>query len=36
MQSRTRPVYEFFVSRGDFRWDDIEAAIAASKSCSPE
>jgi len=33
MRERTRPVYDFFVDRGDFGWDDIGAAIAASKSC---
>jgi C4-dicarboxylate-binding protein DctP len=36
MRARTKPVYEFFVDRGDFTWDDVEAAIAASKSCGPE
>jgi len=36
MQSATRPVYEFFVDRGDFSWDDIDAAVAASKSCGLE
>ncbi len=33
MRQRTRPVYDFFVNRGDFTWDDIDAAVAASKSC---
>ena len=33
MRSRTKPVYEFFVKRGDFSWDDINAAIAAARSC---
>ena len=33
MRERTRPVYDFFVDRGDFTWDDINAAVAASKSC---
>lgn len=33
MRRRTRPVYDFFVDRGDFTWDDINAAVAASKSC---
>jgi len=33
MRERTRPVYDFFVDRGDFTWADIEAAVAASKSC---
>ena len=36
MRARTRPVYEFFVKRGDFTWDDIEAAVAASKGCGQE
>ena len=36
MQARTRPVYEFFVNRGDFSWADIDAAVAASKSCRQE
>jgi C4-dicarboxylate-binding protein DctP len=36
MQSATKPVYEFFVDRGDFSWGDIDAAIAASKSCGQE
>jgi hypothetical protein len=36
MQSATKPVYEFFVDRGDFSWDDIDAAVAASKSCGQE
>jgi TRAP-type C4-dicarboxylate transport system substrate-binding protein len=36
MQLRTKPVYEFFVDRGDFTWDDIDAAIAASKVCGLE
>ena len=36
MQLRTKPVYEFFVDRGDFTWDDIDAAVAASKSCGLE
>jgi C4-dicarboxylate-binding protein DctP len=33
MRARTRPVYQFFVDRGDFTWEDINAAVAASKSC---
>jgi len=33
MRERTRPVYDFFVNRGDFTWDDIDAAVAASESC---
>jgi len=36
MLARTKPVYEFFVARGDFSWADIDAAVAASKSCGPE
>ena len=36
MRSRTKPVYEFFVDRGDFTWDDVDAAVAASKSCGLE
>ena len=34
MKARTRPVYDFFVDRGDFTWDDINAAIEAAHSCS--
>ena len=33
MRARTRPVYDFFVKRGDYTWGDINAAIAASRSC---
>ena len=36
MQARTKPVYDFFVDRGDYTWDDINAAIAASQACDPE
>ena len=36
MEVRTRPVYDFFVDRGDFSWGDINAAIAASRSCDRE
>jgi C4-dicarboxylate-binding protein DctP len=36
MRERTRPVYEFFVERGDFTWDDIDAATAAARSCGGE
>ena len=36
MRARTEPVYQFFVDRGDFTRDDIDDAIAASKSCSQE
>ena len=35
MKARTRPVYDFFVDRGDFTWDDINAAIEAARSCTP-
>jgi C4-dicarboxylate-binding protein DctP len=31
MKERTRPVYDFFVDRGDYTWDDINAALAAAK-----
>jgi len=31
MREKTRPVYDFFVNRGDFTWDDINAAIRAAK-----
>ena len=33
LRERTRPVYDFFVERGDFSWEDINAAIAAARSC---
>ena len=33
MEAITRPVYDFFVDRGDYGWDDIHAAIEASRSC---
>ncbi len=36
MRARTKPVYDFFVDRGDYGWDDIDAAIVASKSCGTE
>ncbi len=36
MRTRTKPVYDFFVTRGDYSWDDINAAIAASRGCDPE
>jgi C4-dicarboxylate-binding protein DctP len=36
MRERTRPVYDFFVDRGDYTWDDINAAITASRSCGRE
>jgi TRAP-type C4-dicarboxylate transport system substrate-binding protein len=33
LRERTRPVYDFFVERGDFSWEDINAAIEAARSC---
>jgi len=36
METRIRPVYDFFVRRGDYVWDDINAAVAASRSCDRE
>ena len=33
LRQQTRSVYDFFVERGDFSWDDINAAIAAAHSC---
>jgi C4-dicarboxylate-binding protein DctP len=36
METQTRPVYDFFVSRGDYSWDDIHSAIEASRSCDRE
>jgi len=36
METRIRPVYDFFVRRGDYAWDDINAAVAASRSCDRE
>ena len=36
MQMRTKPVYDFFVERGDFTWDDIDAAVSAAESCARE
>ena len=36
MRERTKPVYDFFVDRGDYTWDDIDAAIRASLSCPRE
>ena len=35
LRERTRSVYDFFVERGDFTWDDINAAIEAARSCEP-
>ena len=36
MRERTKPVYDFFVARGDYSWDDINAAIAAAEACGQE
>ena len=36
MKARTKPVYDFFVTRGDYTWDDINAAMAASQGCGQE
>ena len=33
LRERTRPVYDFFAERGDFSWEDIDAAIEAARSC---
>jgi len=33
LRERTRPVYDFFVERGDFSWEDINAAVEAARSC---
>jgi len=33
MKLRTRPIYDYFVDRGDFTWQDIDAAIEAARSC---
>jgi C4-dicarboxylate-binding protein DctP len=33
MKARTEPVYQFFVDRGDFSWDDIREAAAAAAGC---
>ncbi len=30
MKARTKPVYDYFVDRGDFTWEDINAALAAA------
>ena len=35
MKQRSRSVYEYFVNRGDFAWEDIDAAMAAARSCDP-
>ncbi len=31
MKARTKPVYDYFIDRGDFTWADIDAALAAAK-----
>lgn len=36
MKARTRPVHDFFVARGDYTWEDVNAAIAASRACGRE
>ncbi len=36
MRARTKPVYDFFVDRGDYTWDDIEAATSAAQACDRE
>ena len=36
MRARTKEVYDFFVERGDYSWDDINAAISAAQSCGLE
>jgi C4-dicarboxylate-binding protein DctP len=36
MRARTKEVYDFFVERGDYTWDDIEAAISAAQACGLE
>jgi C4-dicarboxylate-binding protein DctP len=36
MRASTRPVYDYFVNRGDFTQQDIDAAVNASNSCSRE
>lgn len=33
MRQRTRSVYDFFVDRGDYTWDDINAALEAASRC---
>jgi C4-dicarboxylate-binding protein DctP len=33
MRERTKPVYDFFVDRGDYTRDDIDAAITAAQAC---
>ncbi|MGF1699476.1 TRAP transporter substrate-binding protein [Photobacterium makurazakiensis] len=34
LKEQSKSVYDYFVKRGDFSWDDIDAAIKASNSCS--
>lgn len=36
MQARTKPVYDFFVQRGDYTWADINAATTAAQACGRE
>ncbi len=36
MRARTKEVYDFFVERGDYTWDDIDAAISAAHACELE
>lgn len=36
MKAVTKPVYDFFVERGDYSWTDINAAIEASLACGQE
>jgi C4-dicarboxylate-binding protein DctP len=36
MRARTKAVYDFFVDRGDYSWDDIDAAIAAAGGCDQD
>ena len=36
MRAHTETVYDFFVNRGDYTWDDINAAVSASRGCGPE
>ncbi|MFP6583961.1 MAG: TRAP transporter substrate-binding protein [Candidatus Hydrogenedentota bacterium] len=31
MKTKTKPVYDFFVDRGDFSWEDINAALAVAE-----
>jgi C4-dicarboxylate-binding protein DctP len=34
MRARSRSVYDYFVDRGDFTWDDINEAIKVAHSCT--